>query len=77
MGARRMSLRLTDAAKSALAKAGFDPDYGARPLKRALQREVIDPLARKILAGDVRDGDAVEVDAAKDGSFQFRPAGRK
>jgi len=77
MADRRMTIRLTPAAKAALAKDGFDPDYGARPLKRALQKEVVDPLARKLLAGDFKDGDAVEVDAAKDGSLQFKSVGKK
>ncbi|MBK8574709.1 MAG: ATP-dependent chaperone ClpB [Elusimicrobia bacterium] len=77
MADRRMTIRLTPAAKAALAKDGFDPDYGARPLKRALQKEVVDPLARKLLAGEFKDGDTVEVDAAKDGSLQFRTPGKK
>ena len=77
MADRRMTVRLTPAAKSSLAKDGFDPDYGARPLKRALQKEVIDPLARKLLSGDFKDGDAIDVDVAKDGSFEFHAAAKK
>ncbi|MBL8023965.1 MAG: ATP-dependent chaperone ClpB [Elusimicrobia bacterium] len=74
---RRMTIRLTPAAKSALAKDGFDPDYGARPLKRALQKEVIDPLARKLLSGDFSDGDPIEVDASPTGDFVFRTGKKK
>jgi len=67
---RQMSLRLTDAAKEAIAREGFDPVYGARPLKRALQREVQNPLAVKLLEGELQEGDAVLVDYA-DGEFVF------
>ncbi|HEV3153787.1 MAG TPA: ATP-dependent chaperone ClpB [Candidatus Baltobacteraceae bacterium] len=59
---RRIELDLTDAAKRHLVKAGYDPVYGARPLKRAIQKEVETPLGRKILAGEVRDGQKVVVD---------------
>lgn len=67
---RRIELKLTDEAYLHLATAGFDPVYGARPLKRAIQREVMNPLAQAILGGTVRDGSAVEVDY-KDGEFTF------
>jgi ATP-dependent Clp protease ATP-binding subunit ClpB len=70
---RHIALELTDAARTRLVRSGYDPAYGARPLKRAIQREIETPLARKILAGEVRDGQAVLVDAAADGaslSFQ-------
>ena len=50
-------------AKAAVGKAGYDPVYGARPLKRALQRMVLDPLAIKVLQGDFRPGDTIRVDA--------------
>ena len=53
---RKISLSLTDAAKEKLALEGFDPVYGARPLKRAIQREVLNPLAQEILKGNIRDG---------------------
>jgi ATP-dependent Clp protease ATP-binding subunit ClpB len=59
---RRIELDLSDAAKRHLVKTGYDPVYGARPLKRAIQKEVETPLGRKILAGDVRDGQLVKVD---------------
>ncbi|GAA4975121.1 ATP-dependent chaperone ClpB [Kineococcus glutinatus] len=59
---RRLALRVTDAAKDWLALSGYDPAYGARPLRRLVQREIGDRLARAILSGEVRDGDTVEVD---------------
>jgi ATP-dependent Clp protease ATP-binding subunit ClpB len=59
---RRITLEISDEAKGHLARAGYEPAYGARPLKRAIQREVETPLGRKILAGEVRDGDHVRVD---------------
>jgi len=64
---RQITLRLDDAAKGWLAEKGFDPAYGARPLKRVIQREVQDPLADKILAGEVLDGRVVEVTVGADG----------
>jgi ATP-dependent Clp protease ATP-binding subunit ClpB len=59
---RNLSLTLTDAAKRHLVKVGYDPAYGARPLKRTIQKEVESALARKLLTGDVRDGTVVTVD---------------
>ena len=50
-----------------LADIGFEPEFGARPLKRAIQREVQDPLALKILSGEFREGDAITLDAGSDG----------
>ena len=63
---RRITLEISDEAKTHLARTGYEPAYGARPLKRAIQREVETPLGRKILAGDVRDGDHVRVDFDRD-----------
>jgi ATP-dependent Clp protease ATP-binding subunit ClpB len=63
---RRITLEMSDEAKAHLARVGYEPAYGARPLKRAVQREVETPLGRKILAGDVRDGDHVRVDVDRD-----------
>jgi ATP-dependent Clp protease ATP-binding subunit ClpB len=60
---RRLGLELTDAAKETLAEAGWDPAYGARPLKRAIQRLIENPLALRLLEGDFADGDTVRVDA--------------
>ena len=59
-------MELTDAAKSALVTEGYDPAFGARPLKRTLQRRILDPLALKILDGEVREGDHVLVEADGD-----------
>ena len=70
---RRIELELTDAAKEALAEAGWDPAYGARPLKRAIQRLVENPLALRLLEGDFADGDRVVVDAS-DGELTFAKA---
>jgi ATP-dependent Clp protease ATP-binding subunit ClpB len=60
---RRIHLKATPAARSLLASSGFDPAFGARPLKRTIQRMVVDPLTAKLLAGQVRDGSEVTVDS--------------
>src|SRR5213595_767352 len=73
---RGLSLELTPAAKEAIAGAGWDPAYGARPLKRALQRLVENPLARGLLEGRFAEGDAVLVDAP-DGELVFEQAAAK
>jgi ATP-dependent Clp protease ATP-binding subunit ClpB len=70
---RRLDLRLTDAARDVLAEEGYDPAFGARPLKRAVQRLVENPLAMRLLEGGLRDGDTVEVDAL-DGEIAIRVA---
>jgi len=67
---RRIELRLSDEAYLHLATSGFDPVYGARPLKRAIQREIMNPMAQAILRGDIRDGTLVEV-SYHDGEFHF------
>ncbi|MBO9042300.1 ATP-dependent Clp protease ATP-binding subunit [Curtobacterium flaccumfaciens] len=64
---RRLELAVTPEARGWLAERGYDPLYGARPLRRLMQRQIDDRLARAILAGDVRDGDTVRVDVAADG----------
>jgi ATP-dependent Clp protease ATP-binding subunit ClpB len=64
---RKLTLTLTDAARAYLADRGYDPAFGARPLKRLIQREVQDPLAMKLLAGEIHDGDEVTVDGGADG----------
>ena len=63
---RGVELELTEAAAELLAREGYDPAYGARPLKRLVQRRIENPLAQRILAGEVRDGDRVVVDADGD-----------
>jgi ATP-dependent Clp protease ATP-binding subunit ClpB len=63
---RKISVELTAAAKDVLVQEGYDPVYGARPLKRALQRLVLDPLAMRVLEGQFGEGDSVVVDAEDD-----------
>ena len=63
LAARKLGLELTEVAKKAIAEAGWDPAYGARPLKRALQRLVENPLALKLLEGEFAEDDTVRVDA--------------
>jgi len=60
---KRITLEVTDAAKAVLAREGYDPTFGARPLKRTIQRLVQDPLALKLLEGEFSNGDTVTVDA--------------
>ncbi len=62
LAARRLDLQVTEAAKSWLAERGYEPAYGARPLRRLIQKAIGDALAKKLLAGEVRDGDTVQVD---------------
>jgi ATP-dependent Clp protease ATP-binding subunit ClpB len=66
LAARRLTLRVTDAAREWLALNGFDPVYGARPLRRLVQSAIGDQLAKALLAGAIRDGDEVVVDAPED-----------
>ena len=70
---RKITIEVTDSAKEKIAAEGYDPVYGARPLKRVIQRRIQDPLAMKVLAGEVHDGDHVLVDVAE-GEFTFTPA---
>jgi ATP-dependent Clp protease ATP-binding subunit ClpB len=71
---RRIELELTDAAKEVLAEAGWDPAFGARPLKRAIQRLLENPLALRLLEGDFADGDTIRVDA-EDDEIRFEKVG--
>jgi ATP-dependent Clp protease ATP-binding subunit ClpB len=73
---RRIHISASPAARTLLATAGFDPAFGARPLKRTIQRLVVDPLTAKLLAGEVRDGSEIRVDA-KDGEIAFSVAAPK
>ena len=59
---KQIILELTDAARKWIGEQGYDPSYGARPLKRVIQKNVQDELARKILAGDIEDGQSLKVD---------------
>jgi ATP-dependent Clp protease ATP-binding subunit ClpB len=67
---RKIDVELTQAAKKKLADDGYDPVYGARPLKRVIQRQVQDPLALEILQGHFHEGDTVTIDA-KNGQITF------
>jgi ATP-dependent Clp protease ATP-binding subunit ClpB len=69
---RRIGLEVTDAARHKLAQLGYDPAFGARPLKRVLQREVADRLARAVLEGSLADGDTAEVDLGAEGDIVVR-----
>ena len=64
---RGLTIELTDEARAYLATRGYEPAFGARPLKRLIQREIQDPLALRLLSGEIRDGDAVKIDASPDG----------
>ncbi len=73
---RQIELDLTGQAREVLFNEGYDPDYGARPLKRALQRLIQDPLSLKLLSGEVHSGDHLLVDADLDrATMIFQPAG--
>jgi ATP-dependent Clp protease ATP-binding subunit ClpB len=67
MADRRLTLALDDSALSWLADKGYDPVYGARPLKRVIQKTLVDPMAKKLLAGEIEDGSVVAVSAGEDG----------
>jgi ATP-dependent Clp protease ATP-binding subunit ClpC len=66
MEERKLGIEITEAARSWLVKVGFDPVYGARPLRRAVERYVENPLSSKILAAEFKEGDTITVDLAED-----------
>jgi ATP-dependent Clp protease ATP-binding subunit ClpC len=68
-----VQLQFTEAAKTLLAEKGYNPEYGARPLRRAIQRLVEDPLSEEMLKGTFEDGDVIEADAEGD-KIVFRKA---
>ena len=70
---RELGFTLTDAARDALAEEGYDPHFGARPLKRTIQRRLQNPLAMKLLAGEFKPGGTIEVDVER-GEMVFRAA---
>ena len=72
---RKIRVELTDRAKDHLIAEGYDPIYGARPLKRAIQRQVLDPLAMRVLQGDFHEGDAIRIDHVG-GGLQFSRSGQ-
>src|SRR6185295_611754 len=69
---RKITLEISAAAREALFREGYDPSFGARPLKRAIQKLLADPLALKILEGDIQPGDHVLADVNRDGEFNFQ-----
>jgi ATP-dependent Clp protease ATP-binding subunit ClpB len=71
--ARKIRLELSDAAKAFVAREGYDPVYGARPLKRAIQKYILDPLSLEILEGKFREGQTIKVDV-KDETLTFSAA---
>jgi ATP-dependent Clp protease ATP-binding subunit ClpB len=76
---RGIEIELTEQARELLGNLGFDPTYGARPLKRVIQKQLIDKLALRLLEGDFAEGDSVKVDA-KDGKLAFekvKPSARR
>jgi ATP-dependent Clp protease ATP-binding subunit ClpB len=75
VASRGIEIELTDDARTLLGNLGYDPTYGARPLRRVIQRRLIDKLALKLLEGEFAEGQRVRVDA-EDGELEFRPAPR-
>ena len=71
MKAKNIDLSISDEALSYLAKIGFDPVYGARPLKRVIQNQIQNVLAKKIIANEVQSGERVAIDL-KDGKLEFK-----
>ncbi len=69
---RGIVLEMSEASREYLAEVGYDPDFGARPLKRAIQRHLQDPLALEVLSGAVKEGDVIRVDRGPDG-LNFTP----
>jgi ATP-dependent Clp protease ATP-binding subunit ClpB len=71
---RKLQLEVTPAAKDLIIAEGYDPQYGARPMRRAIQRLIQDPLALKLISGDFREGETIVADAAPDGTLTFSAA---
>ena len=71
---RGVDVQLTDAARDLLGDLGYDPAYGARPLKRVISKYLVDPMALGLLKGEYAAGDHVEVDATEDGELRFTRA---
>jgi ATP-dependent Clp protease ATP-binding subunit ClpB len=74
LASRKMALEISDRAKALIANKGYDPVYGARPLKRTIQRLIQDPLAVKILEGEFKEADRIKIDS-DDEEMVFRHAG--
>jgi ATP-dependent Clp protease ATP-binding subunit ClpA len=75
LAGRKIAISLTPAATARIAEIGFDPAYGARPLRRAIQKRIEDALAMRILEGEVREGDRVTVDVDPESGFTFTREG--
>jgi ATP-dependent Clp protease ATP-binding subunit ClpB len=74
---RKLKLEVTPAAKDIIISEGYDPQYGARPMRRAIQRLIQDPLALKLINGDFREGETIVVDVAPEGgALQFVHVGQ-
>jgi ATP-dependent Clp protease ATP-binding subunit ClpB len=71
---RKVVIELSPEARNFLAEKGYDPAYGARPLKRVIQKEVQDPLAGRLLSGEIKDGERIKIGLAK-GELTFKVAG--
>jgi ATP-dependent Clp protease ATP-binding subunit ClpB len=74
LAARDIELELTHEAREWLANRGYDPVFGARPLKRVIQKELLDPLALQLLNGEIRDGETVVIEVGVDGRLTARGA---
>jgi ATP-dependent Clp protease ATP-binding subunit ClpB len=75
LAARKLDIELTPAARDYLAETGYDPSFGARPLKRLIQKELQDPLAMQLLSGELREGQRVVVDGDGDAGLSFQVHG--
>jgi ATP-dependent Clp protease ATP-binding subunit ClpA len=72
LGDKNITLTFTEEAKSRLATNGYDPSYGARPLKRVIQKHVINVLSEKILSGEIAEGETVEIGTDHRGMIEFK-----
>ncbi|MBU1339276.1 MAG: ATP-dependent chaperone ClpB [Acidobacteria bacterium] len=70
--AKKLTITLSPQVRDLIVEKGYDPVYGARPLKRTIQQEIQNPLALKLLEGEFEEGDTIHIDVAKDGSLEFR-----
>ena len=77
LGMRNLKLHVSDAAKKLLADEGYDPQFGARPLKRVIQKELINELSKKILAGEIDKNGVVKIDAFDNGLVFVNSTGKK
>ena len=73
MSDRNIALQITPAAKELIARLGYDPVYGARPLKRVIQKQVLDPLSVKLISGEIAEGETVVIDE-RNGQLAFHAA---